>query len=388
MKKNLFILALCAISTCFLASCGGTTGGEDVDTNVKIELSQTTLSLSVGSSSERLIAKVTPAGTNVNVVWSSDNEAVATVRSGVVTGVAEGTANIIAAVGDVKAVCVVTVSNDAVLDNFAFNDWGLFGDAPSMIAGTDTILKFSFGEARCQLGTILMRVWDNGLTFVDGSGFSGIGITAAFEVPFYWIMEGDYAGYYVGNQNGVMIAPTTADNVPYTAKSGALIDEQKYGEFFKQVAAYESDTTQEVNADLYAEAFEGVQLFYLSANNGQYRNSYYLGNISRAQFVEEEGEEEDTEIKLYAAQIEWLDFFSADRYYGLKAVKDDEGYLKSVVEPFDVRRIVKTYTNVEDTGAEVVSTTDSKYFLGDMKRVHTMDKLGTKQMGTLNLYKK
>ena len=60
MKKNLFILALCAISTCFFAGCKDPEKGKDEPgTDIKIELSQTTLSLSVGSSSERLIAKVT-----------------------------------------------------------------------------------------------------------------------------------------------------------------------------------------------------------------------------------------------------------------------------------------------------------------------------------------
>lgn len=59
-----------------------------------------------------LIPTITPANaTNQNVIWSSDNESVATVVDGVVTGVSEGTAEITATTqdGNKTATCTVTV---------------------------------------------------------------------------------------------------------------------------------------------------------------------------------------------------------------------------------------------------------------------------------------
>lgn len=52
----------------------------------------------------------TPENMNEDVQWSSDNEAVATVSNGVVTAVANGTANITITCGDVSATLPVTVT--------------------------------------------------------------------------------------------------------------------------------------------------------------------------------------------------------------------------------------------------------------------------------------
>lgn len=56
-----------------------------------------------------LTATVTPANTTDTVEWSSDNEEVATVTNGVVTGVSQGTAVITAKAGEQIATCKVTV---------------------------------------------------------------------------------------------------------------------------------------------------------------------------------------------------------------------------------------------------------------------------------------
>lgn len=78
-----------------------------------VALNKSTLALAVGAS-EQLLATITPAdASNEAVTWSSSAVAKATVSaSGVVTGVAAGTANITVttADGSKTAVCVVTVS--------------------------------------------------------------------------------------------------------------------------------------------------------------------------------------------------------------------------------------------------------------------------------------
>ena len=64
----------------------------------------------VAGSTVNLTATVAPAGATYQVVWKSLNEAVATVASGVVTGVSSGTAQIIAAAGPRADTVTVTVT--------------------------------------------------------------------------------------------------------------------------------------------------------------------------------------------------------------------------------------------------------------------------------------
>ena len=77
-----------------------------------VTLDLTELALEVPATGT-LTATVAPAdATNKSVVWTSDNEAVATVEKGVVTAVAAGTANITVTTvdGNFTATCVVTVT--------------------------------------------------------------------------------------------------------------------------------------------------------------------------------------------------------------------------------------------------------------------------------------
>ncbi|SHJ24696.1 Ig-like domain-containing protein, partial [Pseudobutyrivibrio xylanivorans] len=79
-----------------------------------VTLNKSTTSIVEGTT-ETLEATVAPVdATNKNVTWSSDNEDVATVEDGVVTGVAAGTATITVTTedGDFEAECEVTVTAD------------------------------------------------------------------------------------------------------------------------------------------------------------------------------------------------------------------------------------------------------------------------------------
>lgn len=377
MKKNLFIVALCALTTFAFTSCEEKENGGDT-TDIKIELSQTSLSLSVGASSDRIIAKVTPAGTDVTVVWSSDNEAVATVKAGIVTGVAVGQATITATAGTAKATCAVTVSDDAVLDNFSISDWGLFNKG-DMIPGTERYVKFTSGDsAKCQLGYVDLYFWDEGLTFVSGKGFGGAGFIGIATLPVYWIVEGTSAGYYVSSKDGFLIEDFEGDYKPYTTRAGKLVSEQKYGDFFKGLTVYLKDTTQKPNVNLYEEAFEGVQMIMLNADRGT--ESYNVANVKAAKLLEDKDDN-----KTFFAEVEWFDFFSADRFFGLKATFDDQDNLEGIVEPYDIRRITKQYTNIENQEAGVA---EYQYHIGDPKRMHFNDEAVQKQLSTLKLYKK
>ena len=73
-----------------------------------VTLSETALSLRP-TEKATLAATVAPENTTDTLVWTSSNDAVATVKDGVVTAKSEGTATITAACGSAKAECVVTV---------------------------------------------------------------------------------------------------------------------------------------------------------------------------------------------------------------------------------------------------------------------------------------
>lgn len=80
-----------------------------------------TIATIVKGATETLVATVAPAeATNKNVIWTSSDEAIATVADGVVTGVTEGNATITAKSedGNFEATCEVTVKNKSVIINF------------------------------------------------------------------------------------------------------------------------------------------------------------------------------------------------------------------------------------------------------------------------------
>ena len=125
----------------------------------EVILNYTEATLNVGDKL-KLTATVLPENaTKKNVSWRTSNSKIATVRSGTVAAVAEGTVEITATSGDVVAVCVITVKLpdgiDNITDNKRLNIYGITGrpvrmDAQSteglekgvyIINGQKTIIK-------------------------------------------------------------------------------------------------------------------------------------------------------------------------------------------------------------------------------------------------------
>lgn len=79
-----------------------------------IALDKTTLALEQYRE-EKLVATLTPAEANTQIVWTSSNAEVATVENGLVKAVGVGEATITATAGELTAACVVTVSEATVL---------------------------------------------------------------------------------------------------------------------------------------------------------------------------------------------------------------------------------------------------------------------------------
>lgn len=353
MKKSLFF-AFLACAALVLVGCEQ----KPQPITWAITLDQTEVVLEEGGS-VKLTAIVTPADQQAPAItWTTDNPDVAVVNgSGIVEAVGLGTATItatLAAEGVAPANCVITVANDAVLNNFALGGYGLFGQ-PALIEGTDTILELSIGAMQCQLGYISLYVWDENIVFVNGSGFSGSGKFLMVDVPVYWITEeGDYQGFYIGNSNGFFVDTLESDIDPYVAEAGQMIDLQMYGDGWKGLLFGETEEEVMEGRDLYEASHKGAQLIDMS--EGQLY-IYKYANVSFANIYDDE----ETEELRYTLKLEWYDYVNADRWYGLacntEVNEEGELILASLVEPYDLRVIHKEYTNIpaeeEEEPAEV-----------------------------------
>lgn len=86
-----------------------------VKTNMEatgIQLDQTELTMKIGEKAT-LAATVMPEdATSKTVIWTSSNESIATVVEGVVTAVASGNVTITAKIGELEAICNVTITAD------------------------------------------------------------------------------------------------------------------------------------------------------------------------------------------------------------------------------------------------------------------------------------
>lgn len=380
MKKSLF-LALLACATLAFVGCdkkNPVNPGGDSDGFV-VKIAPTELTLEKGAT-HKLTAVVTPSS-NKAIQWTTDNPEVATVNtSGIVEAVGLGTATITATIdaSDVTpATCVVNVTNDAVLNNFALGGYGLFGN-PTMIAGTDTLIELSVGALTCQLGYISLYAWDENVVFVNGSGFSGAGNFLMVDMPVYWIVEeGPYQGYYVGNESGFFVDTLVNDVEPYVAEAGQLLDLDMYGDGWKGLLFAETEEEAMAGRALYEDSHKGAQ--FIEMSEGQlyiYKNA----NVSYANIYDDENDE-----MRYTIKLEWYDNVNEGRFYGLLVeteLNEEDGleYITGIVEPYDLRVISKEYTNIpveeeeeEPAEASVLKPMKKNLYIGQNPVPSTMN---------------
>jgi uncharacterized protein YjdB len=144
-------------------------------------LDQTSLNLAVGDTTATLAATVMPENaTNKGVIWSSSNDAVATVAEGVVTPVAAGTATITVTTSDgsFKASCTVSVSADISGDftdaNFKQAVWEWLGNEVGSTPGEFTQADLS---ARMAVQNYTLDVEAEGISSLAGlENFAGTGL--------------------------------------------------------------------------------------------------------------------------------------------------------------------------------------------------------------------
>jgi uncharacterized protein YjdB len=131
------------------------------------------LSLEVGESVS-IVAYATPTdATNTTLAWSSSDEAVATVKDGVVSAIAEGTATITVRTTDgsnISQTCLVHVSNSSGIGSVT-------GDAPISISAKHGVVYVS-GKAPddevsvyTMSGTLLVKTKDNRIPLSQSGAF-------------------------------------------------------------------------------------------------------------------------------------------------------------------------------------------------------------------------
>lgn len=384
MKKSLFF-ALFACAT--LAFVGCEPKPEPQKDPVVITVTPDSLLLGVGNT-EKITAVVTPSGTQVQITWTSDNENIVTVTpSGIVMAVGVGSANVIAsAEGATADTCVVTVSNDAVYEAFEFSNYGFFGENIEMVDGTEGYIRFTSGDsALCQIGYVTLGVWDSEIVTI-GNLLTGAGNILFVPMPMYVIVDSDPAwsqdyGALVGG-GGFFIADIGDTIIPYVGKGGKLVDIQSYGDFFKQDIASWSNPDQEVDVNLYLNAFNGgAEMCFINYDAEKINPTYNTATVKYAEFYDSANGLE------YYAEVEWLDYLNPGRWFGLAVEMDETGYPTSVIEPYDVRVVEYTYTNmeIEETPTEV--SAKGNHYIINPERVHIGKDIKT-ILNTNRMYKK
>lgn len=354
MKKNVFF-ALFAIVALVFVGCEPPV--ETVDYTVAISTTELTMEL---DGTQKLTAVVTPATTAYSILWTSDNEAVATVNaSGIVTAVGLGTATVTATLqipeGDatvgavIPGTCLVSVTNDALYDQFSLGGMALF-NLEDPIPGTDTVVL----GYDCQMAIGTYYVWDENIV-LSGNYLTGAGFLFEMKAPTFVIAKGEYAGYYIGSSSYLVDTIPADEYYAYCSNAGQILDEQIYGDAWNAILGFNENTTdEEVTAayDLYQSAFTGSQLFYIDFEAGT--ESYFYGNISYALILEN-----DDNTLSYDLKMEWFDNVNPGRLFGLLVETDVDAdgneYPKAVVEPYDMRYIHKAYNNmpVEEAAASI-----------------------------------
>jgi len=345
MKKYLIVLA--ALAMVFV---GCKKDKKDTTAEyTKIAFKQTELGLTPG---EKAPLNVTWEPTDLeapNCTWASSDEAVATVENGIVTAVAEGTANVTATVGDLKAVCKVEVVNGP-FDLIQWGGWDLWDLDKETILSTDTfVTTISTGqEVHCVMIPAVFAIWDDDIV-VDWNSDAPLNGTGFWmELPgTVWLITDDLGkgpNYHYLGMNRLEIVPYDEFNwndtaYAYCAQAGKLGDAAKHLEWLE-------DETSSLEDEL--EVKSPIHIIEWNGTSGKYQD---LFNGVPAEGVFVTLTENNVETTYYNADFSW--FTEEDVLYGLKFEYDEETEEWNPKEPAEWGKLVtKNYLFVPEEEEE------------------------------------
>ena len=313
MKKYLIVLAAAVFA---LASCTPTQQ-EEGNEYTKISFKKAEVELALGASDKLTLLWEPTSLEAPKATWASSNAEVVSVNNGIIEALAIGEANITAKVGDLEAVCKVTVKDP--LDMIQWGGWSIWKLNKEDFQSPDTFdVAISIGTVRCRIITADFQIWDDGFiqtTDADGefTGLSGAGYRMYIEnVPVYIIAEGTYKGYYISFSTLQIVDPAIYNPADtafiYCAPAGKQGDAQKF-------YTYLTDTTAAID---YAECFTGVEVDYADYDN---QKAYYWQGLAGTGVYG--GDEWQA---YYMCNINWM-----GGVYGL-ALNEDETDVKQPAE--------------------------------------------------------
>ena len=184
-----------------------------------IALKETALSIPAGET-RTLTATVEPENATDAIVWTSSNEAVATVADGVVSAIAEGAATITAKAGEFEATCEVTVVIRPKLSSLLFRNGtqATKAEFPLSPAFDPDVREYTIVTPDSVAGTGGIGVW---ATLAEGSG-------GAIEVHFVNKMSNKPVKVTVtsGKENGTSMfgsfKPKSLEGNDLTIKIGGI----------------------------------------------------------------------------------------------------------------------------------------------------------------------
>ena len=148
-----------------------------------ITLSQTILVATLGDASVQLTATITPSDAlNQNIIWSSDNNGVATVNNGLINFVGVGSATITAEIDGISATCNVTVNAATVdvtgieltPDNLTLTEGDTYTLSATILPNNATNQAINWGSNMPSVATI-----NNGVVTAISEGAATITATTA-----------------------------------------------------------------------------------------------------------------------------------------------------------------------------------------------------------------
>lgn len=333
MKKYLIVLAAAVVA---LASCNkGSEGGGSEYT--KLAFKETSITLAVDESA-KLNQDLTWEPSSLvapTCEWASSDTAVATVnQNGLVTAVAQGEANITAKLGDLTAVCKVTV--------MSFEEsWApsstvyYFSSTKSAAPVSDTTIVYETQKATytCKLYSIELCIPSDVAIPGDEDG-AGDYIFVTASIPF---IESSTSGEYIGEpwDLAFQIAPAeVANDTEFGAVAGALdpaIIGSVWQAYLEQLAAgqepsFDKDTylTGATGAQLRAALIDGNQISSYPWFDAIVTNGYF--------YTEYDSDTEEYTAK-YQLQIDWCAGFWNT---GLKFNEEATSYADALAQPFQL----------------------------------------------------
>lgn len=372
MKKYLVVLAVLAI---VFAGCK-----KDEKTEyTKLAFKQTEIKIAEGQSTKINVLYEPTTLDAPTCTWSTSNAAVATVDNGTVTGVTPGEANITATLGDLTAVCKVTVTT--IYGAYEIEDYSVFlQDSIPWIEGTDTTFNLSWagGSFHCRMAYWPVIAWDGNVTFVNGSGFQGEGYLLYARVPF-WTVDDATAGD--NNETpfgwGSFSIKKPTDKVRNNVAEAGQLDGDKWSEYIASYIDYLLGLggAEDIKFDLLDEAFSGTSIFVAdyTSDDPTWELDYGLfSGVVKDMTLKWDADAEDF---YYAADIDWLDSNDEDpRFYGVKY--DESG----AIQPYDLNIISEHHVRGDVYGSSVSNEPKPVKFIKEKPEIRMGRKVVTDKL--------